>query len=461
MKRLFELSLRESEATAAIWELAPFINPACRATRLCLRETMKTYLLTTTGYTYLKKQKKLNKQYKKILKEIVIPESEFQLFEDDFLLLKKLIISVDAENLGNTKEYKKLIKKNNPTARIKEIKFELSHECNLECCHCYLQHRKINTPLDFEITKGIINDCIDIDIRKFLFTGGEPTLYGKFIPLLEFLSKKDDLDLSLFTNGWWGSEDPFRIGEMKFNNYLEFIKLLAKSGFKKLVLSIDGIGPDHDEFRKSKDLYRKNINIIKTFAKDFGIIEVQSILTGKNIKYIPEFLKLLKEYGVSKVHLGIPERIGENQSFILKKPDVKRLFEKGFSLKTQYNVKPKNVPKKCDLILNPLTLWIKTDYLVTPCCWIFNETASFGSIINSDIIENLNNIQKTSIYKLQKNNDFSKLKHYISKKYFNLNFRTQCGPCMVAVNFIDKPEDKTVEEINRQTAIQLGFLPAD
>ncbi|MCK4666431.1 radical SAM protein [Candidatus Dependentiae bacterium] len=422
---------------------------------------MKTYLLTTTGYTYLKKQKKLNKQYKKILREIVIPESEFQLFEDDFLLLKKLVVAVDDKNLGNTKEYKKLIKKHNPTARIKEIKFELTHECNLGCCHCYLQYRKIDTPLDFEITRGVINDCIDIDIRDFLFTGGEPTLYSKFIPLLEFLSKKEDLNLSLFTNGWWGSEDPFQIGEKKFANYLEFIKLLAKSGFKKLVLSIDGIGPDHDEFRKSPDLYRKNINIIKTFTKDFGTVEVQSILTEKNIKYIPEFLRLLKEYGVSKINLGIPERVGDNQGFILKKSDVKLLFEKGISLKTQYDVKPKNVPKKCNFILKPLTLWIKTDYLVTPCCWIFNKTASFGSIIDSDIVEILNNIQNTSIYKLHKNNDFSKLKSYISKKFFKLNFRTQCGPCMIAVNFIDKPEEKTVEEINVQVATRLGFLPVD
>ncbi len=422
---------------------------------------MKQYLLTTTGYTYLKKQKKLNKQYKKILKEIIIPESEFQLFDDDFLLLKKLIVAVDDKNLGNTKEYKKFIKRYNPTAKIKEIKFELTHECNLACSHCYLQYRKIKTPLDFEITKGVINDCIDIDIRNFLFTGGEPTLYSKFITLLEFLSKKEGLNLSLFTNGWWGSEDPFKIGERKFDNYLEFIKLIAKAGFKKLVLSIDGIGPDHDEFRKSQGLYRKNINIIKTFTKDFGTVEVQSILTEKNIKYIPEFIRLLKEYGVSKINLGIPERVGENQGFILKKSDVKILFEKGFSLKTQYRVKPKNLPKKCKSVLKPSTLWIKADYIVTPCCWIFNETGSFGSIVDFDIVEILNIIQESSIYKLHNNNDFSKLKKYISKKFFNLNFRTQCGPCMIAANFIDKPEDKTVEEINQQVAAQLGFLTAD
>ena len=123
---------------------------------------MNYYVLTPGGWTYLNNQKQIPRYYKKILAEVIIPENEFKLFSEDFLLINNLVIKAEEKELGKFAKYKKFIRKENPVNSIREIKFELTSRCNLKCPHCYLTGNTENESLDIKMIKDIILSLIHI-----------------------------------------------------------------------------------------------------------------------------------------------------------------------------------------------------------------------------------------------------------------------------------------------------------
>ncbi len=391
---------------------------------------MNYYILTPAGWRYLKNLLSPGKYYKKILSEILIPENDFKLFPEDYLMINDLVKIADEKNIPQLRRYKKFLKNENPVNSINEIKFELTSGCNLKCPHCYLTGSFENDSLDFEVIKEIVSFSTEIGINRFLLTGGEPTIHKDFCELLEYFKEKNNpLEIVLFTNGWWGTGTDIQIGLKVFKNYIEFLKFLEECKVKKIVLSIDGIGQDHDQFRNSRGLYESNINIIKEWISHGKEIEVQSILHKRNAGYIPAFLKLMREYGVRKINLGIPENYHNSEQFKINKEDLAYLKEKFIEVVYEYKTGYHDLPKSCPHVLFPKTLWIKASSLVTTCCWINKEGSAYGNLKKESFISVLNNIHNSKFYQLHKAKTFHKMKNKIPPAYAKTKFRNHCGPC--------------------------------
>ena len=174
------------------------------------------------------------------------------------------------------------------------IEIGLHSKCNLHCPLCtrskkfFLDnkdHRKFNNELDFEDLKNAI---LTIKPQELKLVGAicEPTMYYKFIELLEFC-KEQNISIWLSTNGSYGSEKFWeRVTQaIPKNSVLNFDightqkQLYRKSNTEKIIRNIKivqkGINPEDSiriealriEFNWNKD-DEKNL---EELTKDLGI----------------------------------------------------------------------------------------------------------------------------------------------------------------------------------------------
>jgi len=113
-----------------------------------------------------------------------------------------------------------------------ECDFELTHECNLCCIHCFLECPKPGTHADPEMVRHALSELASLGCIRVGFTGGEPLLHPEFWPLLaEARRLRFAVDLS--TNGTLLDQD--------------MIDRLARMRLKSVRVSLLGACPEtHD-----------------------------------------------------------------------------------------------------------------------------------------------------------------------------------------------------------------------
>ena len=79
---------------------------------------------------------------------------------------------------------------------------EITHACNLKCLHCYEgeTHKQSGNSLLIDDWINIVNQLIDVGCRRIQFIGGEPCLFTKLVPLLDYVGKKGFESITIFTN---------------------------------------------------------------------------------------------------------------------------------------------------------------------------------------------------------------------------------------------------------------------
>jgi len=191
--------------------------------------------------------------------------------------------------------------KRNPPGPV--VIWNLIRRCNLTCKHCY----SISADKDFpgELTTDEIYAVMD-DLRAFgvpalILSGGEPLLRPDIFEIAR-RSKDKGFYTALSSNGTLIDEDRCR--------------RIAEIGFDYVGISLDGLGPTHDKFRRMAGAFDLSLEGMRLCQKAGMKVGVRFTMTQDNFRDLPGLLRLVESEGIDRFyfsHLNYAGRGNKNR----------------------------------------------------------------------------------------------------------------------------------------------------
>ena len=131
------------------------------------------------------------------------------------------------------------------SSQLRQVSLKIVNSCNLRCKTCgqwgetgynlEKSEDEIREIVPYEIYRKMVDDLAKISPFYYIW-GGEPYLYPDIVPLMEHMKKRNGL-VGIVTNGTMMAKTADRI---------------VRAGVDMLMLSVDGVGPVHNEIRQEK-----------------------------------------------------------------------------------------------------------------------------------------------------------------------------------------------------------------
>ncbi len=177
-------------------------------------------------------------------------------------------------------------------------KIKLTWQCNLRCRACTVWRRQREAPFPF-LDQGRVQSLLRLlrrqGLMKVHFSGGEVMLVPWLSNLLAFCHDLG-LQVNITTNGTLLDK--------------EAVRLLARCRVKAVNVSIDSPKQsEHDMMRGGTGAWKaawKGINLLLEQRRRKGRgpkVGVNTLLTRKNVKRLPQLYEMLKEVGVDRWRL--------------------------------------------------------------------------------------------------------------------------------------------------------------
>ena len=153
---------------------------------------------------------------------------------------------------------------------------DLTNRCNLKCPVCFANANATGMVYepDFELVRKMLKTLRDerpTPCPVVQFSGGEPTLYPRFIDVLKMSKEMGFTHVQCATNG------------IRFANSLEFAKECRAAGLDTLYLQFDGCNDDCYTKTRGVPLWDKKQKTVENCRKaDLKIVFVPTIVNGKN-----------------------------------------------------------------------------------------------------------------------------------------------------------------------------------
>jgi radical SAM protein with 4Fe4S-binding SPASM domain len=161
--------------------------------------------------------------------------------------------------------------------------------CNLRCKHCLVSAgRQLKKELTTEEFKRVIDEAINLGVKRFYITGGEPFIKDGIFELIRYITKVKRRELIILTNATLFDEQ--RIAALK--------EVMGP----RLLLQVSLEGPNaeiHDKLR-GKGSFDRTVEGIKRL-KSIGITPIVSTAINRyNEKEIPKISRFLSELGIQE-----------------------------------------------------------------------------------------------------------------------------------------------------------------
>jgi sulfatase maturation enzyme AslB (radical SAM superfamily) len=146
----------------------------------------------------------------------------------------------------------------NPLEHVETIIFEVTTRCNFNCRHCYNAGVDAATEKDVAALKSAADVFVRMGVRRFAFVGGEVSKYGDgWLDLVRHLGAHDEVEVGLFTNGWWLGRSDFVAAGRRYPDEAAYLEDLRDHGLTHVVFSLDGPQAVHDRSRRHPGLHRR------------------------------------------------------------------------------------------------------------------------------------------------------------------------------------------------------------
>ena len=199
--------------------------------------------------------------------------------------------------------------------------WECTLNCNFLCKHCGSDAGK--KVYDGELTTEEIKKVLEEVAQKFrpqevmlAITGGEPLLRKDLFEVMGFANELG-FPWGMVTNGFLVNND--------------IVEKMKKTGMVSVVVSIDGIGEKHDEFRGVKGAYDRAVNAVKLLveANFLKNLQITTTVHKGNIEYLEEMYKTFLPLGITSWRVMDVDPIGRsenNDELLLNKEQYKFLL---------------------------------------------------------------------------------------------------------------------------------------
>lgn len=172
-----------------------------------------------------------------------------------------------------------------PPIKLREIDFNVTNYCNLECVHCSYGSRpaKEEPSLPGPIIERVLDEAAAMGNKVVHWSGGEAVTRPD---MGDLIAKATSLGfgMRLLSNGILFSER--RLEELRGR------------GLEKVFVSLDGLEANHDWHRVSDGLFAKTMRGIETAVRMGFDTRVNSVATTRNLDDFPEMLRMLDGIGV-------------------------------------------------------------------------------------------------------------------------------------------------------------------
>jgi radical SAM/SPASM domain protein of ACGX system len=170
------------------------------------------------------------------------------------------------------------------------FQWHITDECDQRCKHCYIFAENNCKAIDFmtfEQMQETLENCLDfceVYGRQpyFYLTGGDPILHPDFWKLLS-LFKEKNIPFTILGN-------PFHLND-------EVCRKLKEYGCQKYQVSLDGLEPLHDWFRKPGS-YQTTLEKVACINKAGIRSVIMTTVSGTNIDQVPAIVDAAVEAGV-------------------------------------------------------------------------------------------------------------------------------------------------------------------
>ena len=166
--------------------------------------------------------------------------------------------------------------------------WNITRTCNLRCVHCYSDSNAMQYPgeLTWEQMEQVVEDLASYQVPSLLFSGGEPMIHPRFFDLVD-KSTAAGLKLTISTNGTLITP--------------EKAALLKAANVAYVGISLDGIGPIHDQFRRKEGAFDAAVRGFKNCHAVDQKTGLRLTLTRHNVENIEQILDFIEDNEIQRV----------------------------------------------------------------------------------------------------------------------------------------------------------------
>ncbi|RMG44241.1 MAG: radical SAM protein [Acidobacteria bacterium] len=177
-------------------------------------------------------------------------------------------------------------------ASLDELWLHTNNSCNLSCRHCLVSSGPDgDRGLPAETLVDVIRQARALGVRRFYFTGGEPTARPDFVELCREALADPDAELAVLTNG-----------TLLDDRRLSRMQSLDRSRMR-LQISLDGASPAVNDAIRGRGTFERIVAGIRRAAAAGWPVTVTTTITRANADDVPEVTRLLARLGVQNHHL--------------------------------------------------------------------------------------------------------------------------------------------------------------
>lgn len=175
--------------------------------------------------------------------------------------------------------------------QLKELCFEITNDCLLQCCFCSTfndKDKKVSSNyIPKKVFKNVIEDFCELGGKVLEISGGEPLLHPEIENLI-YIAKEKGLQVRLYTSGVTPL-DP-----------LPLVKKLVEAGLDRIIFNCQGLALVHDTLTGKKGAFKQMVNFLLASKKAGLWTGIHFIPMRFNISQIDFLYKLLNKIRVNE-----------------------------------------------------------------------------------------------------------------------------------------------------------------
>lgn len=197
------------------------------------------------------------------------------------------------------------------------VVWNITRACNLSCDHCYASATAGPAPDELSLAEAekLVDQLIEFKAPVVLFSGGEPLMHPHIFKLIK------------------RAVDGGRRAVLSTNGLLIDQGVAARLkdlGLSYVGVSLDGLAPVHDEFRRLPGAFDRTVKAM-AIAREAGLkVGLRFTLNRSNVEDLPAIFDLMEREGIARVcfyHLVVSGRGARLNGVTLNHEESRRALD--------------------------------------------------------------------------------------------------------------------------------------